>query len=110
MIVALFHIGSAVMSAAVAVVLVVKLLRFNEQFRGDERVGMGLVGAMSILRIGPILAAPETTPFSDWSTFLMAVGVFLMIYGRLRRLIRHERSNTAAVDAAAAHLRSRGKI
>lgn len=110
MIVVLFHIGSALMSAAVAIVLVIKLMRYNALFRIDERLGMGLVGAMSILRIGPILAAPETTPFSDWSTFLMALGIFLMIYGRLRRLNRHARANTLAADAAEMHLRARGKI
>lgn len=106
----LLHLASAIFGVTVAALLVVKLTMFPEQFKRIERIGMGLVGGTMILRIGPIVSSPETTPFSDWSTTLMTFGLVLMHWGRLARLIRHARIGTLAKDAAEAHLRARGKM
>lgn len=97
-----FHIFSALAGLGVALVLVIKLVAYPEQFRFVERLGMGMVGGSMILRIGPILASPETTPFSDWSTTVLQVGILFMVYGRLVRLRRHAKANERAVDAARA--------
>lgn len=104
------HILSAATGVAVAGVLVAMLILFPDHFRKWERVGMGLVGGTLILRVGPVMAFPETTPFSDWSPAVMAIGMLLMTGGRLVRLIRHDRVNQRAVDSAEAHLSSRGKL
>jgi hypothetical protein len=109
MMIFLFHLGSALAGLVLAAVLVFKLMCFPDQFKVTERIGLALVGATMILRVGPIMASPETTPFSDWSTLLMTVGLLMAHWGRLTRLIHHSRDNTRAADAAEAHLKARGK-
>jgi divalent metal cation (Fe/Co/Zn/Cd) transporter len=110
MITILLHIISAVCGLAVSVIMVWKLTQFPDSFSFTERLGMGMVGGGMILRLGPILSKPYSTPFDDWATSVMQIGVLLMTWGRLARLIRHARSNTRAIDAAAAHLKARGKL
>jgi multisubunit Na+/H+ antiporter MnhG subunit len=110
MIAFLFHLGSALAGGLVSLLLVFKLVMFPDQFNRVERIGMGLVGGTMILRVGPLMSSPETNPFSNWSTFVMTVGLVMMHWGRLARLIRHARRNTLAADAATAHLKARGKL
>ncbi len=110
MIIFLLHLLNAVGGVCVAGVLVVMLVKFPDQFRKVERIGMGLLGGTLILRIGPVMSYPETTPFSDWSPALMIVGLFMMNAGRLKRLIRHDRANQRAIDSAEQYLKARGKL
>lgn len=107
MIITMFHIASALLGLVVAGLLSWKLLAFPDQFHFVERFGMGLVGGTMILRIAPVLSSPDQTPFSDWATAIMSLGLVLMHGGRLRRLIRHAARNQRAVDAAKAHLAAR---
>ena len=104
------HLLTALGGIALAVVMVVKIVRFPDAFNRIERWGMALVGGTMILRAPSIMVSPETTPFSDWATMAMTGGLLMMTAGRMVRLFRHSRVNTRAVDAAETHLRARGKL
>lgn len=110
MIITMLHIVSAATGITFALIQVLKLTMFPDSFKFVERFGMGLAGGAQILRLGPILSQPMSTPFDDWATTIMQIGILLMAAGRFNRLLRHSRNNSRAIDAAEAHLRARGRI
>lgn len=110
MILFIIHVLTAFLGVIFTIIMVTKILQFPDTFSAVERWGMALSGGTMILRIPTIIVSPETTPFSDWATLAMTLGMVMMSAGRLARLMRHARNNTRAVDAAEAHLRSRGKL
>jgi len=99
MILYLIHLGSVILGAGVTTVLVWKVAVYPEQFNRVERIGMALVGGTMVLRAPSIMVSPDTTPFSDWSTCAMTLGLLMMHGGRLIRLRRHARANKRMGEA-----------
>jgi hypothetical protein len=92
---------NVVASLIVAVIVAFKLCRWPDKFTPMERVGMALVGAGSLMTVGPIISfAP--TPFEDWSATLLRGGCAIYFIGRM---LRHRHLNAAAVRQARSHLR-----
>lgn len=87
-------------SLIVAAIVGYKLLRRPHAFTTMERVGMGLLGAGSILTIGPIMWTTPT-PFEDWSATLLRFGCAIYFVGRM---LKHHHNNQAAVRQARRHL------
>lgn len=89
-----------VASLIVAGIVAFKLARKPGNFTPMERFGMAMVGAGSLLTIGPIMSAAPT-PFEDWSGTLLRLGCAVYFVGRL---LRHRHNNAAAVRQARHHL------
>lgn len=71
-----------------ALIIVFKLTAYPDFFTPLERCGMGLTGTALVLRCAPILAKGAElppTPFDDWATTLMGIGLTMYFIGRLLR-------------------------
>ena len=60
MIITGIHLLSAIGGSILTAILVAKLVMFPEHYKLVERAGMGIVGGTMIMRIGPIMATPES--------------------------------------------------
>lgn len=89
-------------SLIVAGILTYKLTVRVHKFTCMERLGMGLIGAGSLMTIGPMLA--EGTPFDDWTATLLRFGCAIYFIGRL---LRHRHNNAAMVKQARLHFGKR---
>lgn len=72
----------------VTMIVIYKLLAYPEHFTVLERVGMGMQGAGISMMIGPIVAKqwiPEGTPFDDWSTVTLFMGLAIYYIARMTR-------------------------
>ena len=78
----IWPILNACVSMVVGLIMAYKLAFMHERFTAVERVGMGMLGAGSILTIGPILWA-HGSPYENWAAFLMRVGICLYFVGRI---------------------------
>lgn len=75
-------------AVVVTMIVIYKLLAYPEHFTVLERIGMGMQGAGISMMIGPIVAKPlvsEGTPFDDWSTVTLFVGLAVYYIGRMAR-------------------------
>ena len=71
-----------------AAIICYKLGSHPDFFTPLERWGMGLIGCALFLRCGPILAKGalhDLTPFDDWSSTLLGLGLTMYFIGRLLR-------------------------
>lgn len=91
------------------VIVVVKVTRFGTTLNVTERLGMGLMGAGSLMTIN-VIWERQASPFSDWSTTIITYGAVLFLAGRTWRDWRHEHRNITAREQARRHLQARGKI
>lgn len=79
---------NVVTSVLVAMIVVFKITAFHDHFTLAERVGMGMIGAAVLMRCGPIIATKllaSPSPFDDWSTTLLNVGLAVYFIARLLR-------------------------
>lgn len=100
---------NAVASVIVTAIIVYKMGWLHSKFNSAEMVGMGLIGAAVVLNIGPILArgfafgATLDTPFDDWASTMLRVGMAFYFLGRISRVWKHDRPNKQMVKQGRAH-------
>ncbi len=103
---------NATLGAAVAFMLAYKLFMHSEWTACAERIGMALIGAALILNIGPILAragmpygiGPQT-PFDDWASALLRIGL-VTYFGA--RTLKHWRANQQQIAISKHWMNKRG--
>lgn len=81
----IFNVATAVI---VAMTIVFMIARFGDEISKPERIGLCIVGAGMLLRIGPLIARnvlSQNSPFDDWSSSLMQIGMTAYILGWLWR-------------------------
>lgn len=82
---------NVVTSMIPTLIIVYKLAAYPTFFTALERWGMGAIGAALVLRVAPIVSAglfSHDTPFDDWATTLLGLGLTLYFVGRLLRRVR----------------------
>lgn len=94
-------VASCVIFAVLSWTLALKL----DDYTPPERIGMGIIAAGCIMRVGPIATKPS--PFDDWATFWMAIGMIVYFIGRH---FRHTYANWLASRQAARILRAKGLL
>jgi hypothetical protein len=100
---------NAVASVIVTAIVVYKMAWLHSKFNTTEMLGMGLLGAAVVLNIGPILArgfafgATLDTPFDDWASTMLRVGLAFYFLGRISRVWKHDARNERMVKAGRAH-------
>jgi hypothetical protein len=100
---------NAFASIIVTVIVVYKMAWLHSKFIATEMLGMGMIGAAVVLNIGPIVArgfafgATLDTPFDDWASTMLRVGLAFYFYGRISRLWKHDRPNKRMVEQGRAH-------
>jgi hypothetical protein len=83
-------------SVIVALIVAYKLIFMSMKLRLAERVGLGLLGAGMVLNIAPIIGTGTPfnmitdTPFDDWGSTLLRIGLMLYLYGRISRVWKHD--------------------
>ena len=105
----LLNIASAVI---VSMIVVFKLTAYGDDFILGEKIGMGTIAAGMLMRVGPILGKNllfEQTPFDDWSTTLLHVGLTVYFIARMYRVHRHWIVNHAARNDAKRYLKHRAQ-
>lgn len=73
-------------SVVVSMIVIFKLSAWPDLFNIGERVGMGAIGASMLMRCAPLIARNlfhNTSPFDDWSTLLLNVGLCCYFVGRM---------------------------
>lgn len=100
----IYPLLNIIASLIVAGIIAYKLTARVDKFTVVERLGMGMIGAGSILTIGPLMSV-EPTPFEDWSATLLRIGCAVYFYGRMTR---HHYNNAAARRQARTYLNHRG--
>lgn len=97
-----------VASALIAAMIVAyKVGGYPDSFNHGERLGMCLIGAGCLMRIGPIVGKNlllAKSPFDDWSVTLLHVGLAIYFGARLWRVHRHWYANEMAKRQARRHL------
>lgn len=73
---------NAAVSLLVGLLMGYKLFCRPDMFSALERLGMGLLGAGSVMTVGPIIW-PHESPYENWSGFLLRVGICVFFVGRL---------------------------
>lgn len=87
---------NTVLSLALSLILVHKLLQWFDSFNRLERAGMGIMAGSVLLTI-PALWLYGPTPFDHWTTGLLRFGAVLYFIGRLSRHRGHWRRNQEMV-------------
>lgn len=80
-------------------IVIYKLSQFREMMIPIERLGLGMMGAGSLLTIS-IIWERTRSPFDGWAVTVMTVGAVLFVAGRTWRDRRHQRANDALVRQA----------
>lgn len=80
----------------VVLIVIVKLWRFYDHYKPEERFGLGVLGGCALMTIGVLMEGP-TSPFSEWAGALFAFGVLIYLGGRVRRQVRHDAANREQV-------------
>lgn len=93
---------NTILSLALSLILVHKLLNWFDNFNRLERFGMGLMAGSVLLTI-PALWLYGPTPFDQWTTALLRLGAVVYFVGRLSRHRRHWIRNRAMIEAARNH-------
>ena len=102
---------NSILSVFVAAFVAYKLAIYGDMLNAPERLGMGLIGGSVTLSMAILWDWEKLgTPFTDWSTSLLRVGVLIYLAGRLSRHIRHRRNNETAKRQAKERLRAKGKV
>ena len=83
-----------------------KLLAYYDDFKPIERYGLGITAGSVLLTIPPLLSEAPT-PFDDWSSVALRLGVFLYLAGKVERLLRHARNNHRQLIASQAWMKGR---
>lgn len=60
----------------------IKLAIWHSRFSWMERFGLALIGAGSVMTIGPVLT-PGGSPFLDWAPLLRNVGLIFLFIGHI---------------------------
>lgn len=94
---------NTVLSLALSLIIVHKLLNWFDNFNRLERAGMGIMAGSVLLTI-PALWLYGPTPFDQWTTALIRLGAVLYFMGRLSRHRRHWLRNEATKRQAQEHL------
>lgn len=74
-------------------IVVYMLNAYHDRFVIHERVGLVMVAAAMLLRIGPILGKnilKVESPFDDWSVSFLHVGIAVLAISLLWRMERRE--------------------
>lgn len=77
-------LSSLVSFVLIGALVGIKLAVWHRRFSWAERLGLGLIGAGSIMTIGPLLT-PGGSPFVDWAPLLRNVGLILLFTGHIIR-------------------------
>lgn len=72
-----------VINVAIGSLAAFKLAVWHTWFNAVERYALGLLGAGSVMTIGPILIS--NGPFDQWAPLLRAAGVLLLMVGHILR-------------------------
>jgi len=94
-------------SLVVAMIVAFKMGAYADMYNRGEKIGMGLIVAGMLLRIGPILGKNLLflqSPFDDWSTLLLHVGLAIYFIARLCRVHGHWYHNEMMKRQARRHL------
>lgn len=87
----LWIILNAISGAAVALLLTYKLIVHGARCSISERVGIGMIASGMILNIGPIVARGfpygegQVTPFDDWASAMLRIGLIMYFSSRILR-------------------------
>lgn len=94
-----FIVINSACSIIVAAIVTYKLATMSERLTLAERIGLGLMGAGMILNIAPIMrdGTPFSylgdTPFDDWGSTILRIGIMSYLFGRISRVWTHDRNN-----------------
>lgn len=105
-------IANVASSLIVAMIVAFKLGGYSDSFNWGERWGMMAIATGMLLRIAPIVSkglALGASPFDDWSTTLLQLGLALYFGARLWRVHRHWYRNHLAKKQAEAHFGGVGR-
>lgn len=104
----LFDLLNTCLRVAVTIIVAYKLIEFYEEYKGAERLGLGMLGSGSFLTVPPIWAYRlDERVFDGWSVSVMTAGILLMLFGRMNRHIRHRAANAAHAAQMEEELRQR---
>lgn len=95
-----------VSAVIVAMIVAYKLGGYADSFNLGERLGMGLIATGMLLRVGPIISRnlwDMRSPFDDWSTLVLHVGLAIYFVARLVRVHRHWWRNEQQKNVARRH-------
>jgi len=87
----------------VSLVAIVMLTYFYDDYKADERFGIGVAGGCALMTVPVALEGPAG-PFAEWAGALFAFGILVYFVGRVRRKIKHETANKAQHRIARDHL------
>lgn len=104
---------NVVSAVLVAMIVAYKLGAYPHQFTLGEQVGMGLIAAGMLMRIGPIVGKNligQNSPFDDWSVLLLHVGLAIYFIARIVRVHRHWYRNEIQKQLASDHFGGVGRV
>lgn len=86
----------------------IKLLYYYDDFKPIERGGLGIMAGSVLLTVPPLLTT-AATPFDDWSSVALRLGIFLYLAGKVERLMRHARNNRRQIVMSRGWMKGRGE-
>lgn len=86
--------ANILIALAFSLVAVYMLRTYFEDMTPQERAAIGMTAAGQLMRCGPIFSRNilgENSPFDDWSTLLVGVGLVVAAFCVIRRIEAHLR-------------------
>lgn len=79
-----WEIAIVSVSAIIGGMVGVKLIVWHAHFTALERFGLAMIGAGSIMTIGPVITSGGS-PFANWAPLLLRLGVVILFTGHIIR-------------------------